>query len=202
MSTSGRQDGEGRHRRSSDRRTKGSQCRLEWIVLTDEPVIAFGRASKPRSKMSLRLFSPGTTGIAKGYFAEVANLAGRQGFEPRYRGPEPRVLPLDDLPVLKVRRDGTTDYSEWRSAPATASDAPLRRSASREWGRVRVEKPQSATRPSIAIDRLADCRDRGRPAPKFRCGRSPTRVRCASSSNKRTSAERTYPPRRGTREGD
>ncbi len=26
-------------------------------------------------------------------------LAGRQGFEPRYRGPEPRVLPLDDLPV-------------------------------------------------------------------------------------------------------
>ena len=25
-------------------------------------------------------------------------LAGRQGFEPRYRGPEPRVLPLNDLP--------------------------------------------------------------------------------------------------------
>ena len=29
----------------------------------------------------------------------VSDLAGRQGFEPRYRGPEPRVLPLDDLPV-------------------------------------------------------------------------------------------------------
>ena len=29
----------------------------------------------------------------------LRNLAGRQGFEPRYRGPEPRVLPLDDLPV-------------------------------------------------------------------------------------------------------
>ena len=28
-----------------------------------------------------------------------SNLAGRQGFEPRYRGPEPRVLPLDDLPT-------------------------------------------------------------------------------------------------------
>src|SRR6266571_432401 len=28
-----------------------------------------------------------------------SDLAGRQGFEPRYRGPEPRVLPLDDLPV-------------------------------------------------------------------------------------------------------
>lgn len=25
--------------------------------------------------------------------------AGRQGFEPRYYGPEPHVLPLDDLPV-------------------------------------------------------------------------------------------------------
>jgi integrase len=30
---------------------------------------------------------------------ELKELAGRQGFEPRYRGPEPRVLPLDDLPV-------------------------------------------------------------------------------------------------------
>jgi len=30
---------------------------------------------------------------------DVTSLAGRQGFEPRYRGPEPRVLPLDDLPV-------------------------------------------------------------------------------------------------------
>ena len=30
---------------------------------------------------------------------ELKDLAGRQGFEPRYRGPEPRVLPLDDLPV-------------------------------------------------------------------------------------------------------
>src|SRR5262245_51264577 len=34
----------------------------------------------------------------------MSELAGRQGFEPRYRGPEPRVLPLDDLPV-SVSRD-------------------------------------------------------------------------------------------------
>ena len=32
-------------------------------------------------------------------------MAGRQGFEPRYRGPEPRVLPLDDLPVQSARCD-------------------------------------------------------------------------------------------------
>jgi hypothetical protein len=30
------------------------------------------------------------------------NMAGRQGFEPRSDGPEPPVLPLDDLPALKV----------------------------------------------------------------------------------------------------
>jgi hypothetical protein len=36
---------------------------------------------------------------------ENRELAGRQGFEPRYRGPEPRVLPLDDLPV-PAARDG------------------------------------------------------------------------------------------------
>jgi hypothetical protein len=30
---------------------------------------------------------------------EPDDLAGRQGFEPRYHGPEPRVLPLDDLPI-------------------------------------------------------------------------------------------------------
>src|SRR5438034_3218273 len=34
------------------------------------------------------------------------SLAGRQGFEPRYRGPEPRVLPLDDLPVPAGSREG------------------------------------------------------------------------------------------------
>ncbi len=39
-----------------------------------------------------------TSGIAKEE-RENLKLAGRQGFEPRYRGPEPRVLPLDDLPV-------------------------------------------------------------------------------------------------------
>jgi hypothetical protein len=27
-------------------------------------------------------------------------MAGRQGFEPRSDGPEPPVLPLDDLPAL------------------------------------------------------------------------------------------------------
>src|SRR5262245_33635764 len=49
-------------------------------------------------------------------------VAGRQGFEPRYRGPEPRVLPLDDLPV-PVRlagADGNSDYRGSRQPPATS----------------------------------------------------------------------------------
>src|SRR5262249_2549337 len=41
------------------------------------------------------------------------SVAGRQGFEPRYRGPEPRVLPLDDLPVpvAAATELGNSDYS-------------------------------------------------------------------------------------------
>ncbi len=31
--------------------------------------------------------------------ANEIQLAGKQGFEPRSRGPEPRVLPLDDFPT-------------------------------------------------------------------------------------------------------
>src|SRR5579862_2165048 len=38
------------------------------------------------------------------------DLAGRQGFEPRYAAPEAAVLPLDDLPtspsVYQTRQDG------------------------------------------------------------------------------------------------
>jgi hypothetical protein len=37
--------------------------------------------------------------LAVAHAKRERRLAGRQGFEPRYRGPEPRVLPLDDLPT-------------------------------------------------------------------------------------------------------
>ena len=40
-----------------------------------------------------------------------SNLAGRQGFEPRYRGPEPRVLPLDDLPIGPCEEGRNIDYT-------------------------------------------------------------------------------------------
>jgi hypothetical protein len=41
------------------------------------------------------------------------NLAGRQGFEPRYRGPEPRVLPLDDLPIRCSGTSRNPDYIQY-----------------------------------------------------------------------------------------
>src|SRR6202521_244513 len=52
----------------------------------------------------------------------LEDLAGRQGFEPRYRGPEPRVLPLDDLPVSAeaLPRSGTVDYIRSKTTPASA----------------------------------------------------------------------------------
>lgn len=31
----------------------------------------------------------------------MKDLAGEQGFEPRYYGPEPHVLPLDDSPIFR-----------------------------------------------------------------------------------------------------
>ncbi len=38
----------------------------------------------------------------------LSNLAGRQGFEPRLHGPEPRVLPLNDLPAWIGRSSAAT----------------------------------------------------------------------------------------------
>jgi hypothetical protein len=36
-------------------------------------------------------------------------MAGRQGFEPRSDGPEPPVLPLDDLPALRLIVENAPD---------------------------------------------------------------------------------------------
>ena len=70
-----------------------------------EPVEAWNRADQPRTSDSER-------------------VAGRQGFEPRYRGPEPRVLPLDDLPVpvRRARWARTFDYMRSKAEPASTRD--------------------------------------------------------------------------------
>jgi hypothetical protein len=56
-------------------------------------------------------------------------LAGRQGFEPRSDGPEPPVLPLDDLPALGIilekrmarfkAKATTWDHRSYWDAPRT-----------------------------------------------------------------------------------
>jgi hypothetical protein len=46
----------------------------------------------------LSVFLPSLEGFA------LKALAGRQGFEPRFYGSEPHVLPLDDLPVREGER--------------------------------------------------------------------------------------------------
>ena len=42
----------------------------------------------------------------------LGDLAGRQGFEPRFHGPEPRVLPLNDLPARAAVGLRTSHYRE------------------------------------------------------------------------------------------
>jgi hypothetical protein len=64
----------------------------------------------------------GRTGRDVGACTGPRNLVGRQGFEPRLNGPEPFVLPLDDLPVDPPRPDAA-------GAPS-AGNEPLPKSAS------------------------------------------------------------------------
>ena len=55
-------------------------------------------------------------------------VAGRQGFEPRYRGPEPRVRPLDDLPIWNaewVCASLGQDAEEQRNSNYTYYASPL-----------------------------------------------------------------------------
>ena len=68
----------------------------------------------------------------------VSELAGRQGFEPRYRGPEPRVLPLDDLPT------------GWAALSEAVKAAPNRRA-----GNTKYIQParRAATKPDLACAR-------------------------------------------------
>src|SRR5439155_1558617 len=44
---------------------------------------------------------PKTARSSGGIAKSLSGLAGRQGFEPRFHGPEPCVLPLDDLPARR-----------------------------------------------------------------------------------------------------
>src|SRR6266851_4548953 len=55
------------------------------------------------------------------------SLAGRQGFEPRFHGPEPCVLPLDDLPA---RRGKISLAESARNGQTAKARATLARRAS------------------------------------------------------------------------
>src|SRR5215510_7381309 len=75
------------------------------------------------------------------------SLAGRQGFEPRFHGPEPCVLPLDDLPAGR----GIPSLSE--------RPGPFQRSPCRLWrmlleacaALILAAAPASADKPTLAL---------------------------------------------------
>ena len=69
-------------------------------------------------------------------------LAGRQGLEPRFTGPEPVVLPLNDLPVAR----GRADYSGRPGGRQTAGDAPHPALSRRERERALLTPASSAAR--------------------------------------------------------
>src|SRR5262250_78298 len=88
-------------------------------------------------------------------FAENS-LAGRQGFEPRYRGPEPRVLPLDDLPVaVDATEERNPNYIRSQFRPARADQAlpaPRRTPAcNRSCVRSRPMSASVSNRPGLTV---------------------------------------------------
>src|SRR5439155_20412582 len=85
------------------------------------------------------------------------SLAGRQGFAPRYRGPEPRVLPLDDLPVsVEAIRSGENfrlyPFRHQRQASDQEGEGDNRRLAAtrRAWTRALPSKASTSKRPGLA----------------------------------------------------
>ena len=90
-------------------------------------------------------------------------LAGRQGFEPRYHGPEPCVLPLDDLPLPAGVRD--------RRETTIIANPNARQQGAWRWHWV-TPNGSSRRRPS----RCRRCCFRRSPAPAAP-GRCPVRTR-------------------------
>ena len=85
-----------------------------WLRLSRRQLKEFGLSESPArpSNVAFRTVLAALAAVGKLLVVRWL-LAGRQGFEPRYRGPEPRVLPLDDLPVPAAarRRVRTFNYS-------------------------------------------------------------------------------------------
>src|SRR5436309_14168429 len=50
----------------------------------------------------------------------LRNVAGRQGFEPRFAGSEPAVLPLNDLPAMRGARGPHADEGHRCYTPTNA----------------------------------------------------------------------------------
>ena len=74
--------------------TSDAVARVRYVsLLTTAAMVAFAANSV------LCPAALGDRAIAGPAVREVLRVAGRQGFEPRFYGPEPYVLPLDDLPA-------------------------------------------------------------------------------------------------------
>src|SRR4029450_12960650 len=115
---------------SGERAARSAACPKPGRPDTTERVVrakraeGFAPASGERAARSAacpKPWRPDTTERSEG-------VAGRQGFDPRYHGPEPCVLPLDDLPAGRNAQSSQARVRVQAADPATArtEDAPAR----------------------------------------------------------------------------
>ena len=96
----------------------------------ESPEVIEGGASRRGSVRERRGQASGRAGfgepLAGANAAPEANerdvLAGRQGLEPRFTGPEPVVLPLNDLPVVRKNAGLYREITAANPAPGASSD--------------------------------------------------------------------------------
>src|SRR5438093_10955249 len=77
-------------------------------------------------------------------------MAGGGGFEPPLRGPEPRVLPLDDPPPSHHLTNPPQTYHTGPAAPARSADRALEGAARAEPGHARRRNLDLPTRAGVA----------------------------------------------------
>jgi hypothetical protein len=91
---------------------KVEQQHLRAVVSKLTPLISDEVAPKSGTRASFEEKSKNNFLLISGLEDAEEDMAGRQGFEPRLSGPEPPVLPLDDLPEGLILENRSGDFKD------------------------------------------------------------------------------------------